>query len=100
MFRSEIGIIRVARQAYKCIFLPKKFALPGVYDYCYLYLQTPVWGKKIHLPYLKNECTYKLVSHLSSLNIGFVDYTTLSSCTCVTEHLHYVVLASCLVRKK
>ena len=60
----------------------------------------PVWGKKIHLPYQRNECTYKLVSHLSSLNIGFVDYTTLSSCTCVTEHLHYVVLASCLVRKK
>ena len=49
--------------------------------------------------YQRNECTYKLVFHLSSLNIGFVHYTTLSSCTCVTEHLHYVVLASCLVRK-
>ena len=42
---------------------------------------------------------YKLAFHLSSLNIGFVHYATLSSCTCVTEYPHYVVLASCLVRK-
>ena len=100
MFRSEIGILRVARQAYNSVFsLPRNLPFP-VYTITVIFIyRLQVWGKKIHLPYQRNECTYKLVFHLSSLNIGFVHYTTLSSCTCVTEYLHYVVLASCLVRK-